>query len=260
MKFHIMSKAPYSRVRMPPKIIFTTCWLVGYLLIGGCTVTTGTGSGLQSAQAPMRTSLDGIWKGEFDIGGRGPYDFIALHVRDKAYAFSRRAKTVCVGTVALEGKHYTSEYILFALDGGPFDSAVITGELTEEGEITSRFLTKRGGETGKIKLTYSPVYDLPSSFAATQGSWSYTDRDGLTTDFAIQREGVIEGHDSIGCKYVGYLEIVDPAYNAYQVKVEITSCGSVDGKYEGISFVSEERLNMHLVNQKYGLYFVFESK
>lgn len=259
MKFHIMSKVFYNQTLVLSRIIFTACFLVGHLSMGGCKVTN-TGTGLQSAQAPMRTSLDGIWEGEFDIGGKGPYDFTAVHIRDKAYAFSRSAKAVCVGTVGLEGKHYTSEYMLFVLDGGPFDSAVITGELTEKGEITSHFLTKRGSEAGMLKLAYDPVYDSLSSFTVTQGNWSYTDKDGLITEFVIQEEGAIEGRDSIGCKYAGYLEIIDPAHNAYQVKVEVASCGSVDGKYEGISFMSEEQLNMLLVNQRYGLYFVFDSK
>lgn len=239
--------------------VFSICFLISLLLLSGC-VMTDTAPELQSAKVPTRAPLDGIWTGEFDIGGKGPYDFTAVHINDRAYAFSQRAKAVCVGTVALEGENYISEYILFALDGGPFDSAVITGKLTEGNKIDSRFATKRGGETGALHLTYNPVYDSPSSLTAVRGNWSYTDEDGLTTQFTIQDEGILKGIDSVGCEYSGYLGLIEPAYNAYQVQVEITSCGSVEGEYEGISFVSEEQLNVHLVNQRYGLYFVFDSE
>jgi len=50
-----------------------------------------------------RAPLDGIWKGEFDIRGRGPYDFTVVQLKDKAFAFSLKAKAMCIGTFTFDG-------------------------------------------------------------------------------------------------------------------------------------------------------------
>ncbi len=240
--------------------VFLTYGLVCCLFVlNGC-ATTDTEANIKAA-AP-RAPLDGIWTGEFefDSGNRGQYDFTAVHLAAKAYAFSQRAKAVCIGSVQLQADNYASEYVLYALDGGPFDVATLTGKLTEGNKIASRFVTQNGGESGVLELTYNPIYNLPSSLSATQGGWSYTDGDGLTTEFLIQEAGTITGHDSIGCAYQGHLSIIDPSYNAYQIQVEITACGSVGGNYAGISFMQDRRLNVHLVNRRYGLFFAFSPK
>ena len=31
---------------------------------------------------PAKQAIDGIWEGSFDINGRGPYDFHAIHVKE----------------------------------------------------------------------------------------------------------------------------------------------------------------------------------
>ena len=201
--------------------------------------------------------LDGIWSGEFDIGGRGPYDFTAVHINGHAFAYSQNAKAMCVGTVRLDGENYISKYALFALDGGPFDAATITGKLKEENEIYSHFVTLNGGDTGALSLVYDPIYDAPSSLKLTTGSWTYTDRDDLTTEFDIAAEGTISGNDSDGCEYLGFVDLINPAFNAYKVKVEITKCSSVDGEYEGVSFIKNDLLSVQIANQKYALFFAF---
>lgn len=244
------------------RIIITV--LIGLPQLHGCVMTV-TESDLPSAevveitQSARAASLDGIWAGRFEFdSGKGPFDFTAVHLNDKAFAFSRSAKAVCIGTVALDGNDYTSEYILFALDGGPFDTAMLTGQLVENNRISSRFATRHGGSTGELHLAYDPLYDVPSSLTAIQGNWSYTDEDGLTTEFDIQPDGALTGRDSVDCEYSGRVEIINPAHNAYRIQTQITACGSVNGIYEGVLFTSSpQHLNVHLVSQHYGFYFLF---
>jgi len=183
-----------------------------------------------------------------------------VHLDGKAYAYSQSAKAMCIGTVKLDGENYISKYVLFALDGGPFDWATITGKLKEENTIASHFVTLNGGDTGALNLSYDPIYDSPSSLEMTEGNWLYTDRDELTTELAIQAEGTITGHDSDSCEYLGYIKMINPTYNAYQIKVELSECGSVNGEYEGISFIENDQLTMQIANQKYSLFFAFDRK
>ena len=213
----------------------------------------------ESALVPtVREPIDGIWSGEFDIGGKGPYDFTAIHFDGKAYAYSLRAKAMCVGTVKLEHDNYVSNYALFVLDGGPFDLATITGKLKRQNEIAAQFLTLKGGETGALNLVYNAAYDSPSSLHLTAGSWKFTDRDALTTVFIIENEGTIKGHDSDNCEYSGSVDVIDPVYNAYQVNLTISECSSVNGEYEGVSFIENDQLSVQIVNEKYALFFAFD--
>ena len=233
------------------------------LLLYGCAMTVSESDSLSAETVEMTPSirgapLDGIWTGKFEFdSGKGPFDFTAVHLNDKAFAFSRSAKAVCIGTVALDGSAYTSEYILFALDGGPFDTAMLTGQFVENNKISSRFATRHGGSTGELHLAYDLLYDVPSSLTAIQGNWSYTDADGLTTEFAIQSDGTLTGRDSVDCEYSGRIEIINPAHNAYRIQTQITACDSVNGLYEGVLFTSDPHLNVHLVSQHYGFYFLF---
>ena len=228
-------------------------------LIYGC-ATTNSESETQVAEVPERAPLDGIWAGEFDIQGRGPYDFTAVHINGHAFAYSPGAKALCVGTVKLDGENTISKYALFALDGGPFDLATITGKLKDENKIYSHFVTLNGGDTGALNISYDPIYDSPSSLQLTSGDWTYTDRDDLTTEFNIETEGTLTGQDSVGCEYLGYVDLINPAYNVYKMKLEVTECSSVNGEYEGVSFIQDNQLSVQIANQQYALFFLFDRK
>jgi len=243
------------------KLKITILILSAFIVLNGCAISNVT----KDAEGPEfihRGLLDGIWIGEFDIRGRGPYDFTAVHLQDKAYAFSLKAKAMCVGTLEFDGKHILNKYVLFALDGGPFDWANLTGSL-EESEagvkiISTYFKTLDGGDTGALTVAYSELYDQPSSLEYVRGDWSYTDRDELTSTISISEEGIFTGNDSDGCEYLGYLDIINPQYNVYHAKLEVSECGSVNDEYEGVAFVTDNVLKVQIANKKYALFYAFE--
>jgi len=243
------------------KLKITKLILGALIVLNGC-ATSNVTKDTEDPELKLRAPLDGIWIGEFDIRGRGPYDFTAVHLQDKAYAFSLKAKAMCVGTLEFDGKYILNKYVLFALDGGPFDWANLTGTLEDNGEnpktISTYFKTLNGGDTGALKVSYSEIYDQPSSLVYVKGDWSYTDRDQLTSTISINEEGVLTGQDSDGCEYLGYLDIIDPQYNAYRTKLEVSECGSVNDEYEGVAFINENTLAVQIANNKYALFYAFE--
>ena len=204
-----------------------------------------------------RVSLDGIWRGDFDIEGRGPFDFTALHVNGEAYAYSRRAGALYAGSVERNGEIFTSTYTLFLRGGMALDVAVITGEIKEENRISSRFVTMNGRNTGTLDLVYDAAYDTPSSLARLSGVWSYMDSGDQTVEFRIDSKGRIQGRDSGSCEYLGKLNIINPVHNAYGVEVRVRGCESVAGDYEGASFLEEDRLSVLVSNESRALFFQF---
>jgi len=243
------------------KLKITILILSAVIVLNGCAISNVT----KDAEGPEfihRGLLDGIWIGEFDIRGRGPYDFTAVHLQDKAYAFSLNAKTMCIGTLNFDGEYILNKYVLFVLDGGPFDWANLTGTLEDNGEdpktISTYFKTLNGGDTGALKVAYSELYDQPSSLEYVKGDWSYTDRDQLTSTISINEDGIFTGNDSDGCEYLGYLDIINPQYNVYRTKLEVSECGSVNDEYEGVAFLADNVLKVQIANKKYSLFYAFE--
>lgn len=204
-----------------------------------------------------RLSLDGIWKGDFDIEGRGPFDFTALHIDGRVYAYSRRARALYSGSVETVGETITSTYTLFLRGGLPLDVAIITGEIKEENRIISRFVTMNGRNTGDLHLVYDASYDTPSSLRRLSGAWSYIDSNDQTIEFRIDSGGQIKGHDSRNCEYLGSLDIIDPDHNAYEVGVQVRGCRSVSGDYEGVSFMEGDQLSMLISNANRAMFFQF---
>ena len=206
-----------------------------------------------------KTPLDGIWVGSFDIRGRGPYDFYAIHVGERSTAVSHKAKAMCVGQVKQNEDYYYAKYNLYALDGSPFDYARLTGEINN-GQIQSHFTTLNGGDTGRMQLSYSDLYEKSSSLELLEGQWGFTDRDGLVFDVTIE-SGAISGADSDDCKYVGNVSLINPQYNAYNIVLKISNCDSVNGEYEGLSYIDDIEsmyLRVDVGNESYGFHYDFK--
>jgi len=67
---------------------YKLCLILIFLFLFLFQVTSCTTSNItkNSVEFVAQSSpLDGIWIGEFDIRGRGPYDFTAVHLQDRAY-------------------------------------------------------------------------------------------------------------------------------------------------------------------------------
>lgn len=233
------------------------------LLMFGCSfIPSSDSQKIEETDVSIRAPLDGIWTGQFDIRGRGPYDFTTVHLNDKTYAYSLKAKAMCIGTLTFDGEHSFHKYVLFALDGGPFDWANITGTLSTDEQqqktLNSHFKTLNGGDTGALSIAYSKIYEQASALEDLQGKWTYTDKDDLTTNVTIDEKGTLQGDDTDGCAYLGYVDIINPQYNVYSIKVEISNCGSVAGEYEGVSFVRDGAFTTQIANPRYALYYSFD--
>lgn len=237
--------------------------LVGLLVLTACSTSNQQNESVES-ELVTRSPLDGIWKGEFDIRGRGPYDFTVVQLKDKAFAFSLKAKAMCIGTFTFDGEHTLHKYVLFSLDGGPFDWATLTGTVTDneagQKQIQSYFKTLNGGDTGALTTAYQGLYDQPSTLGLVLGDWEYTDRDELTTSLMIDEKGMLVGDDSDGCVYTGQVKVINPMYNAYHTNIAITECGSTGGDYEGVSFMDDGVLTVQIANPQYAFHYAFKQR
>lgn len=211
---------------------------------------------IQAEEIEQNFSANGIWQGSFDINGRGPFDFTAIHIDGYSTAVSHAAKTLCTGTVALNGDQYLAKYEMYALDGAPFDRATISGAIDEQ-QIISQFVTENAGDTGILTLKYNPLYERNSALDLLQGSWQFTDRDGLELRWTIDH-GIIAGEDSDHCEYSGVVSLINPEFNAYLLDLQINECSSVNGAYRGLAYldgVEDALLKTDIAGNYYGFHF-----
>ena len=208
---------------------------------------------------PSPQVLDGLWSGEFDIKGRGPYDFTALYVGGVVSAYSVDSNVVYRGTVVGDEQTYQSNMSMFIRDGSLFGTVKLNGIVSEQASvITARYLTT-GEDTGTLTLSYDPLFERAVDFAEIAGLWEYISEQ-LSISVNVMPTGKIEGTDSAGCNYYGTLEEIRPGINALSVNLELASCSTTDGHYTGMAHVGDTKaqndtLHLHVTGDLFGLYY-----
>lgn len=102
-----------------------------------------------------------------------------------------------------------------------------------------------GNEVGSFWLNYSELNQGVPGMDKLEGIWSVTyadlDLGGIPTVFVVTitvyADGTAFGSDTSGCTYSGTFTIPNPQYNMYGLLLELTSCGSRDGDYEGLAYI-----------------------
>ena len=203
---------------------------------------------------PVHSSTDnqnnGLWIGKFDINGKGPYQFDVLYINGEAVGHSDDGKVICRGNVSFKNGYY-SEMEMFFKNGSPMGStAIMQGALPAPGIIDAFYLTRGGGDRGDIDLKRHQASDKGASLKSINGPWiMYRGYSILQLD--INKHGVIRGGNTQGCAYDGKIKPVDPRYNAYRVKLGVTSCDDFSGTWEGLAYLSDsiaadDTLNLYL--------------
>jgi hypothetical protein len=128
---------------------------------------------------------------------------------------------------------------------GPIGALAGSGGVLELDEVTAK-----GSLTGKfqgafsdcqpLSLSYSNVYERPASLATLAGVFTYTDEDPHTLTLTIHADGQMNGSDLLGCVVQGSAAVPDATKNYYNGIADVTSCGDLDGHYEGILSLSDE--------------------
>ena len=89
------------------------------------------------------------------------------------------------------------------------------------------------GEHGTFTMSMHPARDLPASLATLAGTYTRTTSIGYTMTMSVTQAGQLTASDTRGCLINGTVSVPDPAHNHYRIAATVTSCGVLDGNYEG---------------------------
>ena len=89
------------------------------------------------------------------------------------------------------------------------------------------------GDTGHFSLTRNPMWSRPASLQTLAGVYSRSTWSGYSMTMAIGTDGQIVATDTRGCSITGAATVPDATRNLYALSATVTSCGSLDGTYQG---------------------------
>ena len=200
-------------------------------------------------------TLDGLWRGLFDINGRGQYDFTALHVGGKVAAYSVASNVVYRGAVTGDERNYRSRMAMYIRDDSLFGTVQLDGTVARQARsIVARFRTS-AEETGTLELAYDELFERRVALSALAGLWKHTGHKlGLSID--VDPDGNLRGTSSAGCSYEGTVREIRSGINAFDVQLEVASCGGADGRYDGMLHVGDDdALHLSITNDRFGMYY-----
>lgn len=209
-----------------------------------------------AAGAAAPQTLDGLWRGVFDINGQGQYDFTALYVGGEVAAYSVDSNVVYRGTVVGDERSYRSSMAMYIRDGSLFGTVQLDGTVAYQARsIVARYQTS-AEDTGTLGLVYDELFERRVELPALAGLWERTGEE-LSLSFDVDPDGELRGTDSAGCNYYGSVRELRAGINAFGVQLEVASCGGADGRYEGMLHVgkNDDTLHLSITSDQFGMYY-----
>jgi hypothetical protein len=89
------------------------------------------------------------------------------------------------------------------------------------------------GDAATFNVSMHPAWGQPASLDRLAGTYTRTTSVGYTMTMSFTSGGQLTGSDSRGCVFNGTVTVPDLSHDLYQVNATVTSCGVLDGTYQG---------------------------
>lgn len=217
------------------------------LILPGPTGCGGGSGGLAFAPTPPAdTGAGGLWYGQFTSDEYGPRQVFAIISEDSVAQFvisgSRDLHYDGVVRAGDSGRLvgdlscYLVADIPFVGAGG-VEPMVLSGDINPRVGMSGRYSSE--SDSGRYNLSYSSNYETPSSLEKIAGVYEFnvsSNGGGIyTLTLDVDENGAVFGQDTTSCTYSGVIRMIDNRYNAYDVVLDVTTCGSMSGVYRGLS-------------------------
>ncbi len=124
-------------------------------------------------------------------------------------------------------------------NGSTLAALSISGGTVTEATVLNLTLDAAGG-TATVSMMYDTDYNRGSALATVAAVYTTFDIFGDTSSFVIDAAGVISGNSVAGCALSGQVTIIDAAFNAYDVALDLANCAGLDGMYSGLGVTQDD--------------------
>ena len=124
-------------------------------------------------------------------------------------------------------------------DGSTFAALTISAGTVSEGN-TLDFTVDAAGTTSTVSTIFDALYNRGSDLATVAAVYTTFDIFGDVSSFTIDANGVITGNSVAGCVLNGQVTIIDAAFNAYDVALDVANCAGLNGMYDGLGLSDDD--------------------
>jgi len=217
----------------------------GSILLSSALLLAACGGGDDGGSSPVpNAAVGGLWEGTTTVAGQtiGTVGIVAedgrgyVLIEDGALYWGKVVSSGNQITAALTG---AVERGLTFTDGSTSGTGSISGTIQPRVSISanSSFTTALGSTTaGTVSLNYVPSYNDDSSLALIAGNYvdSFWYFGGV---FNIASNGDIFFQDpGFFCVINGKVAIINPAYNAYDIRYSYSNCTADFAYLNGVTF------------------------
>jgi hypothetical protein len=207
----------------------------------GASIGAGTNpppDGSTGAAASTPTT-PGIWKGTIASTGTGQASgVVAMTDPAGRTAWASTDGRVWTGQLPLHGERFEAEFVGHMSAGAQFPDGTSRGPASMTFEHHSAIGADGhytgNGDSGVFNMSLSPMWSTPASLESAAGSYMRTTSNGYAMSMNINSMGQLTGSDTFGCVLSGTVTVPDPAHNLYRIDADVSSCGTLDGHYQGL--------------------------
>jgi hypothetical protein len=222
------------------RLIKAIAFLIFFILsISSCGSVEKAIDGIVEDAISKQQSASGFWGGDFTSHATSQTSFTeGIVTQNNDAYFITESGIQYVGTISVKGNKISGNLSAYAPAGMTFPDGNTNGSISINGTVIARGVmigTYSGvGDTGSFSLVYSSLYERPSSISTVSDNWAFSTF-GYSISLSIDSSGNISGSDLHGCAYTGTIRTIHTSYNAYEVEVDVTSCGTLNGNYTGLA-------------------------
>ena len=149
------------------------------------------------------------------------------------------------GNAQVSGTNVSGGGTTYAVPGTTLPNGQTTASATiSSGTVSSGstldLVVDAAGATSTIDTDFDESYNRGSDLATIAATYTDFDIFGEASSFTIDAAGAITGQSLSGCVLNGQVTIIDAGFNAYDVQLDVSSCGALNGSYDGLGVTQDD--------------------
>ena len=178
----------------------------------------------------------GVWQGTINSATTGTTNLLGMTDDDGHSVWMSTDGRVWTGQMPMSGTQVDVSMTGHMYPGDHFPDGTIHGTSAmhmdyADGRWSGHY--SGAGDDGTFAMSRHPAWDRPASLASLAGTYTRTTSIGYTMTMSVSATGQLTASDTRGCVINGTVTVPDPVHNLYRIAANVTSCGVLDGNYQG---------------------------
>jgi hypothetical protein len=218
-------------------LISLTALMVAACGGGGSSSSPGSaGSDTAGGTSGSTKTTPGVWQGTLTSPTTGDSTLVGLTNATGQSVWMTTDGRVWSGQMPMSGTQFNATMAGYMYPGSRFPDGSTHSPSSMmfsygNGAWTGQYTG--GGDSGTFNVTMSAMWDRPATLATLAGTYTRTTSIGYTMTMSIATDGVFTASDTRGCVINGTVTVPDATHNLYQLDATVTSCGVLNGAYQG---------------------------